>query len=128
MIRLNIRGLGVIAATAFLAASASAASEDIDASVKLRRCGEQTCMRISGHRPDPAAPIWVEQHEVTAVGGRRWHVTLPLQVVRQWSAPAARSIAVAVGGQNGRATQAALPIGVFGHTTELAFLNVDLRR
>ncbi len=53
---------------------------------------------------------------------------LPLQAVQQWSAPFARSISVFVGGKDGHTTQAALPIGVFGHTTELAFLDIGSRR
>lgn len=100
----------------------------MSASTRLHRCGDQTCLLISGRRTDPAAPVLVERHEVPVVGRRHWHVSLPLQTVRDWSAPFARSISVAVEGGDGRTVRAALPIGLFGRTTELASLNVSARR
>ncbi|MCX7284121.1 MAG: hypothetical protein NTX28_08755 [Novosphingobium sp.] len=67
----------------------------------------------------------IENHEVAVSGGKRWKVSLPLHTVRGWSAPAARSITVAVAGADRKQVQARLPVGVFGGTTKLAFLSVS---
>lgn len=122
-----VRALGLLAAAAVLPGSASAADTSVAASTRLHRCGNQTCLLIQGRRTDPAAPILVEQHEVTAVGGRHWRVSLPLQTVRGWAQPSARSIAIDIAGEDGRSEQAALPIGVFARKTDLAFLTVSVR-
>src|SRR5687767_11893734 len=67
-----------------LASPATAASEP---STKLIRCAEQDCLQISGRRADPAAIISINGHAVPVEGEHRWRVRLPVEVVRQWSAP-----------------------------------------
>jgi hypothetical protein len=117
-----VRALGLLAAAVLLPGSALAEDGSAAASTRLHRCGNQTCLLIQGKRSDSAAPVLVERHEVAVVGGRNWRVSLPLHTVRGWSRPSARSIAIDVAG---KAEQAALPIGVFGHPTDLAFLTVS---
>jgi hypothetical protein len=127
MIR-HVRALGLIGAVALMPVSVSAESGAIAASTRLHRCGDQTCLLIRGRRADPAASVLVQEHEVSVAGRRRWHVSLPLQTVQDWSPPFARSILVEIAGNDGGTGRAKLPIGVFGHTTDLAFLNVSARR
>lgn len=114
---------------ALLAAAAlvptSVGAREHGPSTKLERCGTQTCLRISGRRDDPAATVLIEQHAVAVSGAKRWHVSLPLETVRSWSAPAARTILVETVGSERTQTKARLPIGVFGRTTELAFLSIS---
>lgn len=125
MIAIRLPLLALMAASAIVPVSVSAAERDRAPQTKLERCGEQTCLRVSGRRADRSAPVLIEQHEVAVSGGKRWHVSLPLQTVRGWSAPAARTIAVEVAGNDRQQTQAVLPIGVFGNTSKLAFLSVS---
>ncbi len=115
--------LVLLVATAVVPASAQA--KGAVPSTKLERCGERTCLRISGHRDDPAATVLIEQREVAVSGKKRWHVSLPLQTVRNWSAPAARAIAVEIVGKDCTQMKAPLPIGVFGGNTNLAFLSIS---
>jgi hypothetical protein len=63
-------------------------------------------------------------------GSRRWRVRLPVETVRQWSALYARTIQVTMldpksGSEN--TTMARLPIGLLGHVTDLAMLEVSVR-
>jgi hypothetical protein len=125
MIMRLVHLLGLVAAAALLPASVSAEDGRIAASTKLQRCGDQTCLLIKGRRTDPTAAVLVQQHEVAVAGQRRWRVSLPLQTVQGWSAPFARSISIDIAGQDGGAGRAKLPIGAFGHTTDLAFLSVS---
>ncbi|HQS68794.1 MAG: hypothetical protein B7Y36_18030 [Novosphingobium sp. 28-62-57] len=117
--------LALMAAIAIAPVSASAADRDRAPRTKLERCGEQTCLRVTGHRADSAASVLIAQHEVAVTGGKSWRVSLPLQTVRAWSAPAARTIAVEVAGNDRRQMEAELPIGVFGNSAKLAFLSVS---
>lgn len=103
----------------------SAAPRPINAETRLRHCGGETCLQVSGHRTDAAMPVLLAGHEVTVQGARSWHVALPLETVRSWSAPFARSIAVNIDGSE---AQARLPTGLLGHVSDLAFLEVSATR
>jgi hypothetical protein len=112
---------------ATLALPATAASEP---STKLIRCAEQDCLQISGRRADPAAIISINGHAVPVEGEHRWRVRLPVEVVRQWSAPHARTIEVSLRSpemQGETVTSVDLPIGLLGGTTDLASLVITLR-
>jgi hypothetical protein len=110
-----------------LASPAMAASEP---STRLIRCGEQSCLQISGRRGDSAAIISINGHVVPVEGERRWRVRLPVEVVRQWSSPYARTIEVSLHDpETQRETIASvdLPIGLLGGKTELASLVISVR-
>ena len=110
-----------------LASSATAASAP---STRLIRCEEQSCLQISGRRDDPAAIVSINGHVVSVEGEHRWRVRLPVEVVRQWSVPHARTIEVSLHDpETQRETIASvdLPIGLLGGTTDLASLVISVR-
>jgi hypothetical protein len=100
------------------------------ASTKLVRCGEQSCLKISGHRDNPASTVSINGHEVPVKGGQGWRVRLPVETVREWSLPYARTIEVTFHdpeSQRETIADADLPIGLLGHVTNLASLVVSIR-
>ncbi len=127
--RMNLRQvvLGVTSAVLFgsLAAPANAAEQP---RAKLVSCGAESCLRIAGTRPSQGSVIAINDRVVTAEGGRSWKVDLPLETVRQWSAPHARTVEVSL---HDPATQREikaivdLPIGLLGGVTDLALLVVS---
>jgi hypothetical protein len=121
--RIALAGVLVAATLASPALAGSAPS------TKLVRCGEESCLRVSGKRADPAMTVSVNGRAVTAEGQRAWHVDLPVAVVREWSAPFAREIEVTLHDASGQASRSevALPIGLLGGATQLASLVVGLR-
>lgn len=93
-------------------------------------CGEQSCLQISGRREDPGVVVSVNGRAVPVEGERRWRVRLPVEVVRQWSIPHARTIEVSLRDpetRNETVASVELPIGLLGGTTDLDFLLVSLR-
>jgi hypothetical protein len=110
-----------------LASPAMATSEP---STRLIRCGEQSCLQISGRRGDPAAIVSINGHAVPVEGEHSWRVRLPVDVVRQWSVPYARTIEVSLHDpETQRETNSSvdLPIGLLGGVTELASLVISVR-
>jgi len=109
-----------------LASPASAAREP---SARLVHCGEQSCLRISGHRESATSVVLINGNVVPAEGQRNWEVDLPIDTVRDWSAPYARTIEVSLldrETQRGASASVGLPIGLLGGVTELAALVVDV--
>ena len=97
---------------------------------RLIRCGEQSCLQINGRRGDPAATVSINGHDVPVEGEHSWRVRLPVEVVRQWSTPYARTIEVSLHDpETQRETIASvdLPIGLLGGVTELASLVISVR-
>ena len=74
-------------------------------------------------------PVTVAGHSVVVEGDRRFQVALPVETVRAWSAPFARTIAVTTTAPGGAVTthEVRLPIGLLGQVTELAALEVTAR-
>ena len=97
-------------------------------SAKLVRCGAENCLRVSGYRENAATTVMVNGYVVPVEGARKWAVNLPLDTVREWSAPRARTIEVslqepdAVEAQNAKVR---LPIGLLGDVTLLASLVIS---
>ena len=79
---------------------------------------------MTGQRADRTAPVAINGHEVPVSGGRKWQARLPIETVRAWSAPLARKITIQVAGVE---TKAVLPIGLLGHTPDLAYLTVTAK-
>jgi hypothetical protein len=98
------------------------------ASTKLIDCRPQSCLLISGYRDDPASAVRINGHDVPVEGARRWHMRLPIETLRAWSPPLARTLAITIvdahGTQSNR--QADLPIGLLGHA-DLALLTMGQR-
>lgn len=115
-----------IAAAGF-ASPAIAGSEP---STRVVRCGEQSCLQISGHRNDPASVVRINGQVVTVDGNRGWRVSLPVETVRQWSAPFAREIEISLrdpATQLETTSSVDLPIGLLGGLTDLSVLEVSVR-
>lgn len=117
MQRLQILALGALLA-AGLASPAMAAAEP---TTRLVECGRESCLLISGEREDAAHAVAINGHTVAVEGARKWRATIPVGTLRDWSAPRARTVRVAVAGSE---TEADLPIGLLGHAGDLAMLVV----
>jgi len=111
---------GALAAAMMVGSATPAWAEP---SAKLVKCAAGHCLLVSGHREDAASPVRINGHAVAVEGRRNWRARLPLESVREWSAPFARSITVASGDE--QAEQADLPIGLLGHVTDLASLVIS---
>ncbi|WP_241127693.1 hypothetical protein [Novosphingobium terrae] len=108
---------------ASLAAPAMAASQP---DTRLVTYHGEICLMISGHRDNPASAVLIEDHAVSVEGSRNWRVRVPVTTLRQWATPFARRIAITTTGQTEPA-MADLPIGLLGHTTDLAALTIGQR-
>lgn len=92
---------------------------------RLVACGHDTCLLVTGSRRFRDDPVAINGHRVAVQGGRNWHLRLPMAAVRAWSPPYARSLSIATGEGAGR--EVSLPIGLLGHTSDLAALEVRAR-
>lgn len=91
---------------------------------RLVDCEAGSCLLVTGHRADPASAVRINGHAVTAKGTRKWKVSVPVETLRNWSAPYARTITVSVADTR---TRALLPIGLLGYDKDLAFLTVSAK-
>ena len=113
-----------------IASLASPAMASSDPRSKLVRCGNESCLKVSGHRDDPKAIVSINGHQVSVKGRRDWKVRLPVETVRQWSLPRARTIMVSYRDPDTHfetSSAADLPIGLLGHRGDLASLVVSVR-
>jgi hypothetical protein len=112
-------------AAAGLASPALAGSEP---STRVVQCRSGSCLQVSGHRDDAAASVSLNGHAVVVEGARNWRVLVPVQTVREWSEPRARTITVAVADTPARTeAEADLPIGLLGHSENLAVLYISTK-
>lgn len=114
----NTLTLGAILATALATPVAA------ETRTRLVDCETGSCLLVTGHRADAASAVRINGHTVAAQGARKWRVSLPVETLREWSAPHARTITVSVADTQ---TQAILPIGLLGHVENLAFLTVSVK-
>jgi len=97
---------------------------------RLVSCGAADCLLLSGFRAGRDHVVRINGHSVDVEGGRGWKVLLPVDTVREWSRPGARSIAVNTAPLNAKeevSHQVVLPIGMLGSITELAYLVIPQR-
>ena len=119
-------GLGILLAAA-IASPASAADEP---ETRLVSCDRGTCLLVTGRRGDAAWTVTINGHAVPVEGARKWRASLPVETVRQWSAPYARNITVSILDDQTRENasgEARLPIGLLGHNADLAMLVVSVK-
>jgi hypothetical protein len=130
MTRAAKRALAVFGGAVVMAAFGPAAMAASEPRTKLVSYGTQTALLVSGHRADSAAQVDINGHPVAVEGGTSWRVMLPVDTVRAWSTPMARSIAITVrtsAADTAETQPAALPIGLLGHVTDLAVLEIGTR-
>jgi len=109
---------------ATLAASAAPAIAAPEPSTRLVECRSGSCLLVSGSRDDDGSAVIINGHAVPVEGARRWRVRLPVDTVREWSVPYARTITVSVAGAE---NEARLPIGMLGHAKNLSMLMVRVK-
>lgn len=91
-------------------------------------CKAESCLVVTGRRPNAAAPVSINGHDVAAEGARKWRVRVSVETIRAWSAPLARSITVSVAtGAERRDFDTRLPIGLLGQPENLALLEISLK-
>ena len=120
--------LALSAALATLIAMPAGARDNL--TTRVVDCAAGSCLIVRGRRDSPAAQVTINGRPVVAQGARLWRVSVPVETLRQWSAPHARSITVAVTDTcTGAATtaQTRLPIGLLGHSQDLAMLVVRVK-
>ncbi|MBB3861526.1 hypothetical protein GGQ88_002810 [Novosphingobium hassiacum] len=93
-------------------------------STRLVHCDAGNCLVVTGRRADAAAPVSINGHAVQVRGTRKWRAVVPVQTVREWSEPYARTVTVSVAASD---TEADLPIGLLGHAEKLAMLVVRVK-
>lgn len=120
--------LALCAAFATLVAIPATAGDNL--STRVVNCSAGSCLIVRGRRDSSAAQVTINGRLVVAHGTRSWRTSVPVETLRQWSAPHARSITVAVTNPRTGATtttQARLPIGLLGHSQDLAMLVVRVK-
>lgn len=120
-----MRRLPTLALAMLLACGVSApAMAGAKSDTRLVGCGAESCLLVTGRRHDAHSPVSINGHAVPVEGAHRWRAVVPVATVREWSAPFARTIIVAVGDTT---REASLPIGLLGHADDLAMLVVRVR-
>lgn len=93
-------------------------------STRLVSCGEESCLLVSGTRTDANALVAINGRVVAVEGARKWRVRVPVNTLRQWSAPSARTIMVLI---DGVPDEADLPIGMLMGVEHLAMLTITAK-
>ena len=124
--RAQILGLAAILVAGF-ASPAYAATEP---RTRLVACQAGSCLLVTGYRANAASAVSINGRAVPADGARRWRVRVPVDTVRAWSAPFARTITISVADAESRTeatAEADLPIGMLGQAENLASLVVSAK-
>lgn len=127
--RLALRSTDLALAGLLLAAAAVPAAAAAEPQARLVSCEPVDCLQVSGTRASPDTAVLINGHAVAVEGGRRWRVRLPVETVRDWSSPRARTIRVTLATRafdRVRDEEADLPIGLLGGRIDLASLVVRL--
>lgn len=105
-------------------ASAMPAIAAPEPSTRLVECRPGDCLLVTGRRDHRNATVSINGHAVAVEGARRWQVRLPVDTVRAWSAPSARTVTISV---DGAETEARLPIGMFVQPKALTMLTIRVK-
>lgn len=129
---ISLRNFVIALVAAVAALTAVPASAGCAPNTRLVQCDSGNCLLISGYRSNPASEVRINGRVVAVEGKRNWRARVPVETVRTWSAPFARSIEISLqysGQDTGTAeisvARADLPIGLMGHT-DLAMLIVGI--
>ena len=122
--RARISGLAVILAAgpAGFSSPACAATEP---RTRVVACETGSCLLVTGRRTNAASMVSINGRAVSAEGARNWRVRVPVDTVRKWSAPFARTIVVSVvdaGTRTDATAEVDLPIGLLGQVEDLTLV------
>jgi hypothetical protein len=127
---IRVAGRPLVFGAILVAAFTSTASIAAEPKPKTRvvSCEAGSCLLVTGHRASAASEVSINGYAVPVEGKRNWRVRVPVDTVREWSAPLARTITVSVTDAEDRAhAEADLPIGLLGHAEDLALLVVSIK-
>lgn len=99
--------------------AATPALATTEPSTRLVECQTGDCLLVTGYRDDADAPVTINGRAVSVEGKARWQLRLPVQTLRAWSTPNARSITISVDGEE---KEARLPTGMFVRPEMLTML------
>ncbi|MEO6217850.1 MAG: hypothetical protein ABIO86_17615 [Sphingomonas sp.] len=122
--RARMSGLAAILA-AVLAGFSSPACAATEPRTRVVACETGSCLLVTGRRANAASMVSINGRAVSAEGARKWRVRVPVDTVRKWSAPFARTIVVSVVDAVTRTDAMAevdLPIGLLGQVEDLALV------
>lgn len=94
------------------------------ASTRLVECDTGSCLLVKGYRANSASAVSINGHPIAAAGEHIWRARVPMETLRGWSDAYARTITVAVADAT---SQVDLPVGLLGHTTNLALITISLK-
>lgn len=89
---------------------------------RLVNCGIESCLKVTGYREAPETLVMINGRRVRVEGETNWSLRIPLETVRAWTEPNARTIRVALQDPATRQSQSAdveLPIGLLGDQSVL---------
>jgi len=98
-----------------------------DPRTQLLRCGEESCLQVSGYRRHPGMEVLINGLVVDAEGENKWRVHLSMDAVRNMAEPRARMLTVAVRDPETRGlrvAEARLPTGLLGDVSSLGSIKV----
>ena len=123
--RARISGLAAILAAGLAAGFSAPACAATEPRTRLVACETGSCLLVTGHRANAAEVVSINGRAVSAEGARNWRVRVPVDTVRKWSAPFARTIVVSVvdaGTRTDATAEVDLPIGLLGQVEDLALV------
>lgn len=106
---------------------ALAAGAHAETQARLAHCGEDTCLRISGHRPGPNISVHAAGNALPVEGERSWIAMLPIETARAFADPGGarmriRFVDSATGAES--IETIAMPPGALGKRVELSTLMI----
>lgn len=104
-----------------------AAQAQGEARTQLVRCGEESCLQVSGYRQHDAMEVLINGLVADVDGDNKWRVQLTIDTVRELSEPRARALTIAVRDPDTLAenvSRASLPIGLLGDVSSLGSLEI----
>jgi len=121
----RISGLAAMLAAGIAAGFSSPACAAAEPRARLVACATGSCLLVTGRRSNAASMVSINGRAVSAEGARKWRVRVPVDTVRKWSAPFARTIVVSVvdtGTRTDATAEVDLPIGLLGQVEDLALV------
>ena len=109
---------------------ASQASSAAEVRTRLADCDDGSCLIVTGNRDHPSSSVSINGHAVAVEGLRKWRAVLPVETLREWSEPYARTITVSIADARARtqaSAEAHLPIGLLGRVENISMLVVRVK-